>query len=372
VRVHRFLQEIIPPFISRIYFKYRNRNANPPIDIASLNSLREFLPTELFTQVEAFLSSDDFLKTSKYWRHLILRHLQSVSNQGIENWGTSVARNYFTWTQLEDIKLEKLSSHYQEDLNYLKVHNGLTPAESYSYNVICNLLWVYLKNLSNFPLSLVASSSAGYEDGNSPKVEIDGVVVTQDLLNSAIEYESFRKVLRSEGGKILEIGAGSGRNADFMLSTGFVEKYVIVDIPPASFISQERISRSHPNLRVISCTKKNDLVELLHSEDWDILFILPSLAGVLPDKFFDITLAIDCLHEMTKETRLFYSELAAAKSENFYVKIWNKAYIPVDKEFLDAFSFDQYGFDEKWTILESAQCVYPADFHEYLFKINGL
>ena len=372
MRVYKFLEEIIPPFISRLYFKYRNRNANPPIDMASLNSLREFLPTELFRQVEAFLSSDDFLKTSKYWRHLILRHLKSVSSQGIENWGTSVALNYFTWTKLEDIKLEKLSSQNSEDLNYLKVHNGLTPAESYSHNVICNLLWVYLKSLPNFPLSLVASSSAGYEDGNSPKIEIDGVVVTQDLLNSAIEYESFRRVLRSDGAKILEIGAGSGRNADFMLSTGLVEKYVIVDIPPASFISQERISRSHPNLRVISCTDRNDLIELLHSEDWDVLFILPSLARILPDKFFDITLAIDCLHEMTKETRFFYADLAAAKSKNFYVKIWKNAYIPVDKESLDAFRFDQYGFDEKWTVLESTQCVYPADFHEYLFKISNL
>ena len=321
--------------------------------------------------MESFISTDDFLKTSTYWRHLILRHLKSISKQGIENWGTSVALNYFTWTRLENVQIEKLSSELSEDLNFLKVHRGLTPAESYSYNVICNLLWSYLKKLPNFPLSLVESSSNGYRSGNSPTVEIDGVMVTQDLLNSAIEYESFRKVLRSHGeARILEIGAGSGRNADFMLSTGLVEKYVIVDIPPASFISRERISRSHPNLRIISCANKTDLIEVLATNDWDVLFILPSLAAFLPDQFFNITLAIDCLHEMTKETRLFYSKLAAAKSYYFYVKIWKKAYIPVDRESLDAFSFDQYGFDKKWTLLESAQCVFPGDFHEHLFEIN--
>lgn len=368
---YKFLQEIAPPFISRVYFKYRNRNANPPIDESSLEALRELLPMQLFIQVQAFLSTDDYLKTSKYWRHLILRHLKSISKQGIENWGTSVALNYFTWTKLEDIKLEKVSSHYSNEPNYLKVHDGLTPAESYSYNVICNLLWAYLKDLPDFLSRTIESSLTGYSDGNSPTLEIDGVTVTQDLLNSAIEYESFRRVLPSNGGKILEIGAGSGRNADFMLSAGLVEKYVIIDIPPASFISHERISKSHPNLRIISCASKTDLVDVLTNNNWDVLFILPSLAEFLPELFFDLTLAIDCLHEMTKETRLFYAKLAASKSHNFYVKIWEHAYIPVDKEFLNAFSFDQYGFDKNWTILDSAQCVYPSDFHEHLFKIIG-
>ena len=73
---------------------------------------------------------------------------------------------------------------------------------------------------------------------------------------------------------------------------------------------------------------------------------------------------------MTKITRLTYSGIAKDKSRNFYVKVWKKAFIPVDREFLDATNFDQYGFDPNWTCLRSATCVFPSDFHEHLFKFN--
>lgn len=365
----KIIIQLLPPFVSNLYFKFRNRNANPPIDLRSLNSMRGTLPSQLYDQVEYFISSKDFLTMSKYWRHLMLRHLKAISIQGIDNWGTSVARNYFTWTTLEDVKLEKLAFNNLEESNFLKVHKGLTAAESYSYNIVCNLLWNYLKNLPGFRFGNLKSSSLG--GGNSPTVEVDGVIVTQDLLNSAIEYESFKNVLPSTGARVLEIGSGSGRNVDFILSTGFVDKYVIIDIPPASFISFERVSSRYPDLRIFSCTDEIMLSKLLDSNEWDILFLTPSLAHYLPEKFFDLTLAIDCLHEMTKETRVNYSRLAAAKSRYFYVKIWRRAFIPVDREYLDAFDFGQYGFDKNWKTLKSSQCVFPADFHEHLFAING-
>jgi putative sugar O-methyltransferase len=190
------------------------------------------IPSELYDQVDSFINSQDYLKTSRYWRHLILRHLRVMSSKGVENWGNSVAFNYFTWTRLEDTKLQSLTHHNLEDSSFLKIHKGLTPAESYSYNVITNLLWEHLRKSSHISLKQLESFSNRFSAGNAPTVIIGGMPVTQDLLNSAIEYESFSTALPSTGGSILEIGAGSGRNADFMLSLGTVTKYMIIDIPP--------------------------------------------------------------------------------------------------------------------------------------------
>lgn len=362
--------DFLPPIISKLYFRFRNRNANPPIDKSTLSLMSGLIPSELEAQVDSFINSQDYLKTSRYWRHLILRHLRVMSSKGVENWGNSVAFNYFTWTRLDDTKLQSLTHHNLEDSNFLKIHKGLTPAESYSYNVITNLLWEHLRKSSHISLKQLESFSNRFSAGNAPTVVIGGMPVTQDLLNSAIEYESFSTALPSIGGSILEIGAGSGRNADFMLSLGTVTKYMIIDIPPASFIAMERLTKNHPSLRIYACKNSQELEDYLKSEEWDVLFILPSFASVLPTKYFDLTLAIDCLHEMTKIMRLTYSGIAKDKSRNFYVKVWKKAFIPVDREFLDATNFDQYGFDPNWNCLRSATCVFPSDFHEHLFKFN--
>lgn len=368
--IRNFFLGITPPYLTRIYYQFRNRNSNPPMDLFQLSALSKYLPRSLVIEVEQFLNSEDYLYTSKYWRHLMLRHLEHISNTGIEKWGTNIALNYFTWTKLEDLKLKNLSSCKTQEVNFLKLHDGLTASESYSYNLICNLLWRHLCNLDNFPINLIKTSAEQYNFGNSPHIEIDGLFLTQDLLNSAIEFWTYEKALTREKSRILEIGAGSGRSAQFLLQAGLVDKYVIIDIPPASFIAKERIKRGFPDLRVVSCTDSEILQEFVANGEYDVLFLIPSIAKYLPRKYFDICLAIDCLHEMTKQTRIFYSKLAENTSNNFYSKTWKQAYIPVDKEYLDADNFESYGFQVNWECIATSDCVFPADFYEYLFKFS--
>ena len=62
--------------------------------------------------------------------------------------------------------------------------------------------------------------------------------------------------------KILEIGAGSGRLADAILSLENNKKYVICDIPPAIFISYKRLQVAFPNKKISLLFNVNDKDEM--------------------------------------------------------------------------------------------------------------
>jgi hypothetical protein len=53
-----------------------------------------------------------------------------------------------------------------------------------------------------------------------------------------------------------------------------------------------------------------------------------------------------------------------------YVKIWENAYIPVDRERVDASSLESYGFSPSWKVLSMGNAVFPATMYEYLFQTN--
>ena len=72
---------------------------------------------------------------------------------------------------------------------------------------------------------------------DKPSLNVNGTNVSQDDLNSLFEFEKIKIILKkitNKSGNILEIGAGSGRTTQTMLSlSSEINKYVIADIPPA-------------------------------------------------------------------------------------------------------------------------------------------
>ena len=99
-----FTPPIFPYFVNRIGYYF----AHSPINSRRLKLLENRIPRELVREIEHFLLSDDYDQTSKYWKYLIHRHLRLISVSGIENYGTSVALNYFTWKTIDQNQLEKL------------------------------------------------------------------------------------------------------------------------------------------------------------------------------------------------------------------------------------------------------------------------
>ena len=98
--------------------------------------------SDLLHMVNDYLQSSDFQNTSKYWRYLNLKNLKQIENNGIQNYGVDVARNYFTITDFNDemiSNLEKLDSQ-PTPIDIFKKHEGFTLSESVKHNVVIALI----------------------------------------------------------------------------------------------------------------------------------------------------------------------------------------------------------------------------------------
>lgn len=369
--IKRVCRLLMPPIFFSIINRIRYFIIHRPINLRKLEKIEKLLPLQLVDEMKNYLESPDAVLTSRYWGYLIHKHLQQISHYGMKNYGNTVAGNYFTWKELDEIQLVELFSLITDNSDLYRIQIGMSFNESIQHNIILDMLYKYVSSKNELSSVLKSNSFKSFLHGNSPYMNFDGKFVTQDLLNSIIEYNNFSISLKeSTNPKILEIGAGSGRTADLILTLHPGVKYIVVDIPPASYISRVRLETAHPTSRIQNCSSKAALKSILTSDDFDVLFIPPSLSPYLPNQYFDLMLAVDCLHEMNTKTRLLYSNMAARVSKFFYVKIWKKAYIPIDKERIDSSNLSSYGFRSSWKILRSENSIFPSNMCEYLFQIG--
>lgn len=169
----------------------------------------------------------------------------------------------------------------------------------------------------------------------------------------------------------MEIGAGSGRWANTILELNPQTKYVIADIPPASYVAMSRLRYAYPDKKIYYVTDQANLEQYLSKPNsWDILFLLPTLLNNFPSKYFDITVAIDCLHEMNANMRHFFAKIATSKSKLYYFKIWNSTTIPLDNLHLTSSCLSDFGYTQDWVKLFSRECQFPSNFSEFLFRTS--
>src|SRR5690606_31659160 len=131
----------------------------------------------------------------------------------------------------------------------------------------------------------------------TPHLNLDGARITQDRLNSLLEYEQISRlgVLRRDC-RVLEIGAGSGRTAACLLSLVPGLKYIIADIPPALFLSYGNLRDLFPELRVaagFTVQSRQELDAVIAGND--LIFVFPDQLRHMADKSIDLFLAVDCL-----------------------------------------------------------------------------
>ena len=200
-------------------------------------------------------------------------------------------------------------------------------------------------------------------------MNINGLEITQDNLNSLMEYEQIERLLGKlsvRKNRFLEIGAGSGRTAKTILSINDNSKYVIADIPPAINICLNNLRASFPRKKIAKAFKINDQIDLNTTlEKNDILFIFPHQIRLFPKKTFDITLAIDCLHEMEKKTIKNYMVNFEHVSKLLYFKVWEHAGLPY--AFYQNYSVhkkDDYFIKDSWIEHFKERCIYPSKFFE--------
>lgn len=346
---------------------------------------KENFDNELISLIDNYVNSKSYNFSSKFWNILNIKHINQIKELGIENFATTVAMSYFTFVTYDDKKIEKLinylksneinSNVYSFDIYKKQINIDIT--HSINHNILLNLLYAYAKH-TKLVRYLPVLEKNNFLIDKVPNIKINNCLITQDKLNSIIEFESIEKFLRTQNFSnlnILEIGAGSGRTTETLislLSETKKIKYVIVDIPPALYINYLRMKNNYRDKNIYVCYKINnesDLEKIF--ENNDIILMLPHHLDFFKNKVFDITIAIDCLHEMDKKIIKYYMDKINIVSKNLYFKVWNETYLAYSfNNHLKAQDKKSYFIKDNWDLVSQENCIFPSNYIETIYKIN--
>ena len=378
MKIKKFIKQFVPPIIINFYNSIQNYNFKK---FWKSNKKNFSTDHELVRMIDYFIGSKNYMLVSNYSKYLNIKHLKQLISDGndINHFSTSVAKNYFTFIDVEDemIKnsMDRIKNETSSDsLNLFKKQTNLSYTESIKYNNLVYFLWLNAKKKKNLD-KLNQLSDIGYLSYNDPYIEINGAKISLDKINSIFDYEKLDKFANlSKQNNILEIGAGSGRTSQSILTFNNV-KYVICDIPPALYISYERLKKVFPD-------KKIDLVYMEQDKDklntkineLDISFIMPDQLNLIRKNFFDLTLAIDCIHEMDKKTvKKFFSDINQL-SKIFCFSVWKKCSLPFSNILTKDHVFDYYqnGYEvpSNWTKQFEEELDFPSNFIFCGYKIE--
>ena len=111
---------------------------------------------------------------------------------------------------------------------------------------------------------------------NHPFITIDNIKISTDKIISLFDFEKINKFHNfNSTDKILEIGAGSGRLSECILSIENNINYTICDIPPSIYISYKRLKLAFPNKKIellIDCSNKKNLMIKLEKMKYLLYF----------------------------------------------------------------------------------------------------
>jgi putative sugar O-methyltransferase len=278
---------------------------------------------------------------SKFWEALNDKNVQQLESGGLQNIKQTVAQNYFTW----------VIGHKDRQFRYLARHTNLFawPAilkgffsfdPSFPVNRIQQReLTVFTRMLWKFAEKYDADRLLKYIDepleGNPFKIYLNGKLISQDLANSVLEYYSIRENYKapvSNKVTICELGAGYGRNGYVFLKAFPKCKYIIIDIPPALYISQHYLSSVFRDKKIFSFRPFDNFSDVEKEfNDADIVFLLPHQAEMLPSKSVDLFINISSLHEMKIDQIHAYFRLIDKLTKGFfYSKQWWVSNNPAD------------------------------------------
>jgi len=345
---------------------------------------KEKFDKDLVDLINYYVSSKSFEFSSRFWNILNIKHLNQIRQFGIENFASSVALNYFTFITYDDEKIQNIlnyinnakidQSEYSNELFKRQINLGFS--HSVNHNIILNLLYAYIKH-NNYNHYFKRLEKNNFLIEKVPNIKIDKHLLTQDKLNSILEFINIKKILdniKSSSLNILEIGAGSGRTTETIISLLDQDKkikYVIVDIPPALYINFLRMKNNYPNKKIALALNvdSEESLKKIYDEN-DIILILPHQLNYFINKNFDITIAIDCLHEMDKKIIKFYMDTIHRVSNYLYYKIWNKTHVPYAfNNFLTAKDKKGYQIKNSWKLILDEKSMFPSNFSEFGYKI---
>ena len=327
----------------------------------------------------SFIKSKSYKMVSNYWHILSVHNYEVILDKGIKVYGSTVAKNYYTFTEIYDEWIEgsinnlKSYPYNINSLDLFKNHDGLKLKESITYNIICYLTFHNLKKKNSLQ-HLNKLNDKSFLGFNDPFINIEGFKISTDKVISLLDYEQIQKAYNlKKFKKILEIGAGSGRVCDTILSIEKHLNYIICDIAPALYLSYTRLKLAFPNKKISLLIDVNNKVELEKQiENNDISFIFPHQLEILNGKSVDLILGIDCFHEMDKSINDYYFKLINNISKNFYFSIWELNLLPgsgiFKKTYLE-YERGDYNIPNNWKTILKENLVFPSNQISIAFEI---
>jgi len=331
---------------------------------------------------DCFSKGDQIYLPSKFWEFYNEKNIKQLEISGIENIKQTVAQNYFTWAPII----------LDEQFRYLLMNTPIMIWPSIYFGppaygsssplgwimrvqlaIFTRMLW---RNVERIDVEGLLNLISEPRQGNPFGIYLDGKLISQDLANSVLEYYSIReyfKVPKTEKITFCELGAGYGRNAYVFLNVFPRGKYIVIDIPPALYVSQEYLSSVFPDKKVFAF-RCFDLFEEIEQEyyDADIVFLLPHQAAMLPDKCIDLFINISSLHEMQMhQIKEYFNLIDKLTKGYFYSKQWLVSENPIDKIVITK---NDYPVPKNWQGLYSRQAKVQVHFFEAMYRItfNGM
>ena len=375
------MKKILKAFIPPVLFYLYNR-----LPIHSLkkywlkNKTSFYLDNELKKMIDFFIQSKSYQLMSNYWNYLNIKNLKQIKEQNIENYSTTIALNYYTWVDVSDKNIEQTILNVQnvfisEKVNLYKKQTNMSYYESMRYNNITYLLYLNIKKL-NLLDKLNFLSDEGYLSYNDPFIDINGYKISQDKVNSILDYNSINDFSSLSSKKsILEIGAGSGRTSQAILTFNDNIKYTICDIPPALYLSYDRLKKVFKNKKIglLYNLSEDELNNQINN--YDISFIMPHQVDFIKSIKYDLTIGINCFHEMDKKTIKNYLSNINNISKLFYFTVWKSHYARGSNLFfsqrnkMDYFAND-YNIPKNWVKSYENELIFPSCFIGAGFKID--
>jgi putative sugar O-methyltransferase len=318
------------------------------IGVGSIRSIQARFERDL-------LRTKHVYRPSRFWEGLATSNLKFLDESAILNFKRTINNTYFQWLpgDFEDIQMKRLLAFFSEqpDMIPISVVASSGPSRSLPdvhvlfgenpflqrhyfefYSLFVGLLWHYVA--CNDPSKLHQRLQEPAL-GNPLPVRLGDRVISQDLANSLHEWIRIRALTEQEERppvpRVLEIGAGYGRLA-YLFFQAQRCKYVIVDIAPALFLAQWYLARVLPGLTIFGYRTFTSFREIqAEFNAADICFIGPHQLGLLPDEYFDISVSISSLQEMTIEQIQTYKRLIERKTRTaVYFKQWKTWKNPID------------------------------------------
>lgn len=180
-------------------------------------------------------------------------------------------------------------------------------------------------------------------EGNPLAIEYKGRLVSIDLAASISEYALISKLIPCDDIKTIhEIGGGYGRLAYLIHQIHPDIKYRFYDIEPSLSLAK----------RYLNSVLSDNKIEFMK-----------------PDQMIDncdLLLAMDCLHEMTKECVSNYFSYADTHARYFYYTCWKETVV---KDHGIEWKQSDYPVRPSWQQLHLAQHRMRTQFFEAVYKI---